>query len=68
MSMPADFFCPITFEVMADPVVAADGHSYERCAILKWIGQRLVQGQPVPSPLTNEVLSSANVVGETRQP
>ena len=62
MSMPTDFLCPITHEVMTDPVVASDGHSYERCAILKWIGQRLIQGHPVLSPLTNEVLPSTHVV------
>ena len=27
---PADFICPITTEVMSDPVMAADGHAYER--------------------------------------
>ena len=62
MSMPADFLCPITHEAMTDPVVASDGHSYERCAILKWIGQRLIQGHAVLSPLTNEVLPSTHVV------
>jgi len=32
---PDEHLCPITYEVMRDPVVAADGHSYEREAILK---------------------------------
>ena len=31
---PNEHFCPITIEVMRDPVVAADGHSYERATIL----------------------------------
>ena len=30
---PADFICPITTELMSDPVMAADGHSYERSAM-----------------------------------
>ena len=31
---PPDIFqCPITFDLMRDPVIAADGHSYERSAI-----------------------------------
>ena len=30
---PAEFVCPLTFEVMVDPVVASDGHSYERTSI-----------------------------------
>jgi len=30
--------CPITQTLMADPVIAADGHSYERSAIEHWMG------------------------------
>lgn len=30
---PGDYECPITHALMDDPVVAADGHSYERSAI-----------------------------------
>ncbi len=30
MRVRDEFLCPITFELMWDPVVAADGHSYER--------------------------------------
>ncbi|AIK96236.1 U-box domain-containing protein [Candidatus Odyssella acanthamoebae] len=33
---PNEHFCPITLQVMRDPVVAADGHSYERAAISKY--------------------------------
>src|SRR3989338_4426394 len=39
--------CPITQEVMMDPVVAADGHTYERCAIEMWLSNN------DRSPLTN---------------
>lgn len=28
--------CPITHELMKDPVMATDGHTYEREAIMKW--------------------------------
>lgn len=31
--VPEAFICPITGKVMADPVTAADGHTYERHAI-----------------------------------
>ena len=47
---PDDFLCPITCEKMVDPVVASDGHSYERQAIEEVIGGTKV------SPLTREVL------------
>jgi len=33
---PADFLCPITYELMKDPVTCADGHSYERTALEHW--------------------------------
>jgi len=35
-ALPA-FFCPITCDVMQDPVIAADGLTYERDAIEKWL-------------------------------
>ncbi|XP_046908819.2 WD repeat, SAM and U-box domain-containing protein 1 [Dermatophagoides farinae] len=50
---PMEFCCPITKDVMNDPVVASDGHSYERLAMQKWI----TDGN-VTSPLTNEILAS----------
>ena len=34
--MPDHFLCPITNEVMEDPVVAMDGFTYERQAITTW--------------------------------
>ena len=46
---PADeFLCAITREVMDDPVLAADGFSYERDAIERWFRTRAT------SPTTNE--------------
>ena len=32
-SLAAELLCPITHEAMADPVVAADGNTYERAAL-----------------------------------
>ncbi|KAA6371328.1 MAG: hypothetical protein EZS28_033145, partial [Streblomastix strix] len=31
------FICPITQEIMVDPVIAEDGISYEREAIVDWL-------------------------------
>jgi hypothetical protein len=33
---PNEFFCPISFEMMSEPVVASDGHTYERLDIERW--------------------------------
>lgn len=32
-----EFLCPITYELLRDPVVASDGHTYERVALEKWL-------------------------------
>ena len=32
-SAPRGFLCPITLQVMRDPVIAADGHTYDRSSI-----------------------------------
>jgi uncharacterized protein YfcZ (UPF0381/DUF406 family)/DNA-binding phage protein len=37
LKIPHEYFCPITLEIMEDPVVAADGFSYERRAITAWL-------------------------------
>eukprot|EP01052_Picozoa_sp_SAG31_P000800 SAG31_NODE_23_length_33717_cov_17.863585_20_plen_455_part_00 len=34
--VPRDFYCAITQEIMIDPVICGDGHSYERDAIELW--------------------------------
>jgi hypothetical protein len=35
----SDISCPITYDIMTDPVQAADGQTYERAAITAWINQ-----------------------------
>jgi len=34
---PSEYYCPITAELMIDPVIAADGFTYERIAIEGWL-------------------------------
>jgi len=36
----SDISCPITYDIMTDPVSAADGQTYDRAAITAWIQQR----------------------------
>ena len=33
VELPHEYVCSITLELMRDPVVASDGHSYERASI-----------------------------------
>lgn len=51
LAPPDAFHCPVTREVMRDPVVASDGHSYERDTLVS-----LIQTKQ-RSPLTREKLN-----------
>lgn len=54
-NVPHEYKCPITMELMRDPVVAEDGHTYERKVIEQHLSVRL------KSPMTNAVLSTKMV-------
>ena len=51
---PDPFICPIMQggEPMQDPVFAADGHTYERSGVAKWLANHTT------SPVTRAVLSN----------
>ena len=53
IDIPEDYVCPITQEMMKNPVVAANGHSYEYSAIHEY----LKRGNK-KSPLTREILKN----------
>ena len=50
-SQKIEYCCPITLRIMKNPVVAADGRSYERAAIKKWFKKHST------SPTTNLPIS-----------
>ncbi|XP_077246322.1 plant U-Box 15 [Tasmannia lanceolata] len=37
LTIPNDFLCPISLEIMTDPVIVATGQTYERSSIQKWL-------------------------------
>ncbi|PIN21443.1 Ubiquitin--protein ligase [Handroanthus impetiginosus] len=59
ITIPKDFFCPITLELIQDPVIVSTGQTYERASIARWIeeghctcpktGQMLVHTKLVPN-------------------
>jgi len=55
-SVPKEFKCPITMRTMRDPVVCADGYTYERSAIQRWLRVKRC------SPCTNEPVTSRRLV------
>lgn len=49
---PEQYVCPITADLLIDPVVASDGHTYSREGIKAWLALKRT------SPKTNEVMNS----------
>lgn len=58
-TLPESFICPINGTLMRNPVMCADGHSYEKRAIETWF-QRSNK-----SPLTNIVISNVLIPNHT---
>ncbi|XP_046563598.1 WD repeat, SAM and U-box domain-containing protein 1-like [Haliotis rubra] len=54
--VPDEYLCPITREIMHDPVIAADGYTYDKSAIKSWI-----ESGKDRSPMTNSLLPSNNL-------
>jgi hypothetical protein len=47
---PSSFLCPITKDLMCDPVTCTDGHSYDRTSILAWLSRQPHDDNPSPDP------------------
>ena len=53
---PSTYYCPITHDIMKDPVMDDNGHTYEREAISEWLSIRQT------SPITRNLLATTNLV------
>jgi hypothetical protein len=53
-SVPDEIRCPISFDVMQDPVLADDGHTYERSEITRWLATARVLAPRVQKYPSNE--------------
>lgn len=51
------FLCPLSRQIMSDPVTCSDGYTYERTAIESWFSS----GQNI-SPVTKQLLPNLNMV------
>jgi len=54
--VPNEYLCPITMDLMKDPVIAMDGHTYDRPAISNWLQKSQ------KSPKTNTLLPSKQLL------
>lgn len=57
LSPPAEFLCPITLDLMRDPVIVATGQTYDRTSITRWI-----QAGHSTCPKTGQKLSHNNLI------
>jgi len=56
IDIPEGYRCPISYLIMCDPVITADGHTYERECIEKWFLSHNT------SPTTNGELPNKNLI------
>ncbi|XP_063238136.1 WD repeat, SAM and U-box domain-containing protein 1-like [Bacillus rossius redtenbacheri] len=61
VALPHEFLCPITHELMRDPVTCSDGFTYERAAINEWF----MSGK-FSSPMTNATLTDTSCAANVR--
>lgn len=54
--IPDEFRCPLSLELMTDPVVAVDGQTYERADIERWLATHDT------SPMSGEPLAHKSLV------
>ncbi|XP_047310525.1 U-box domain-containing protein 13-like [Impatiens glandulifera] len=55
--IPNDFRCPISLELMRDPVIVSTGQTYERSCIEKWLEQGHATCPKTQQTLANTVLT-----------
>ncbi|XP_064644227.1 WD repeat, SAM and U-box domain-containing protein 1-like isoform X2 [Lineus longissimus] len=55
--IPNEFLCPITCEMMKEPVIASDGYTYERVAIAAWMTKGKQNSPMTNAPLPNKTLT-----------
>lgn len=56
VTVPNEYLCPIELSIMNDPVICADGNTYERRSIEKWFEKSVL------SPLTGIPLNTKQVI------
>jgi U-box domain len=60
-NVPDAFICPLTLEIMEDPVMNRAGHSFERAAIIEWMRK-----ENPTCPLTRKPIRLSDFVANRR--
>ncbi|XWS46985.1 hypothetical protein CRYUN_Cryun14cG0115000 [Craigia yunnanensis] len=55
--IPPHFLCPLSLELMPDPVIVASGQTYDRTSIQKWLDSGLTI-----CPMTRQTLTHTNLI------
>lgn len=69
VEVPEFFICPISLQIMKDPVIAVTGITYDRSSIQKWLNQQTeaicpVSKQPLPR---DSILTSNHIISKLIQ-
>ena len=59
---PDDLICPITHEIMTDPVIITGGQTFERSALLAWFKKCEEENLPRTHPFTRKVLKHIEII------
>lgn len=64
LNVPSGFVCPLTMDVMFDPVLDAEGNTYERMSLLQWLKQSPTS--PISrQPLSERMVTRNNALRES---
>jgi hypothetical protein len=68
LEIPDEYTCPLTLELMKDPVMTKYGNSYERSAILKWVARGNARCPLTRRPLhLSDIVTNHHLRGKIRQ-
>lgn len=56
IEVPSELLCPITHQIMVNPMISRGGHNFERSAILSWLAQS------DKCPLTRSPMSPSDLI------
>ena len=60
--IPPEYLCSLTKQLMIDPVICADGETYEKSVIEKWIANLTKMNAKLISPVTGEEMSHPHLI------